>query len=301
MDPVIWLVLIAIFVLTLFVVLYFQLSGNKKIEIEKTRPRVVGGESAVITGGVRRRSRNIRSRLAAVQRARGQVEPIPEEDGEEDDGDGGDGIGEGIEEENIPSGKIGTKKLKRIQEKAERKAMREQEEAAREDKKKREALREKERQQEHEEEQESKKQEEEEEARQRVEQERQEHEEYLAMKEAFMVEDEGEGAVDDTEARGVKDFIEHIQRNKIVYLEDLAAEFGLKTQEAIDRIQSLQEGGELTGVIDDRGKFIFISQEELEAVATFIKQRGRVSITDLVTSSNTLINLQSETETLAAV
>ncbi len=54
-------------------------------------------------------------------------------------------------------------------------------------------------------------------------------------------------------------------------------------------------------MIDDRGKFIFISQEELEAVATFIKQRGRVSITDLVTSSNTLINLQPETETLAAV
>ncbi len=30
--------------------------------------------------------------------------------------------------------------------------------------------------------------------------------------------------------RGVNDFIEHIRRNKIVYLEDLAAEFGLKTQ-----------------------------------------------------------------------
>ncbi len=36
-----------------------------------------------------------------------------------------------------------------------------------------------------------------------MEQERQEHEEYLAMKEAFMVEDEGEGAVDDTEVRSV--------------------------------------------------------------------------------------------------
>ncbi len=147
MDPLIWLVLIAIFVLTLLVVLYFQLSGNNKsefelsiidmtitsvcpapfvVETEKTRPRVVGGESAVVTGGVRRRSRNIRSRLAAVQRARGQVEPIPEEDGDEGAGDGGgDGGDDGIEEENIPSGKIGTKKLKRIQEKAERKAMRE--------------------------------------------------------------------------------------------------------------------------------------------------------------------------------
>ena len=32
------------------------------------------------------------------------------------------------------------------------------------------------------------------------------------------------------QSRGIQDFIEHIRRNKIVYLEDLAAEFGLKTQ-----------------------------------------------------------------------
>lgn len=54
------------------------------------------------------------------------------------------------------------------------------------------------------------------------------------------------------------------------------------------------ESGDLTGVIDDRGKFIFISQEELKAVATFIRQRGRVSLTELASSSNSLINLQPE-------
>jgi DDRGK domain-containing protein 1 len=52
--------------------------------------------------------------------------------------------------------------------------------------------------------------------------------------------------------------------------------------------------GILTGVMDDRGKFIYITEEELQKVCTFIKQRGRVSITELAQSSNELINLKSE-------
>ena len=48
------------------------------------------------------------------------------------------------------------------------------------------------------------------------------------------------------------------------------------------------------GVTDDRGKFIYISPEELQAVAKFIKQRGRVTISELAESSNTLINLQTD-------
>jgi hypothetical protein len=85
----------------------------------------------------------------------------------------------------------------------------------------------------------------------------------------------------------------------------------LKTQDAIDRLQKLVQDGSLTGmvywkllnlqyltlqilslgVIDDRGKFIYISREEMEAVAKFIRQRGRVSLSDLAESSNQLIQL----------
>lgn len=50
----------------------------------------------------------------------------------------------------------------------------------------------------------------------------------------------------------------------------------------------------LLGVTDDRGKFIYISPEELEAVAKFIKQRGRVTISELAESSSTLVNLQTD-------
>ena len=62
----------------------------------------------------------------------------------------------------------------------------------------------------------------------------------------------------------------------------------------------MQAEGQLTGVIDDRGKFIYITVEELEAVARYIRQNGRVSISDLAASSNRLISLEPDTSTLAA-
>ena len=65
-------------------------------------------------------------------------------------------------------------------------------------------------------------------------------------------------------------------------------------QDAINRVNDLIGEGRLTGVMDDRGKFIFITREELEAIAKFIKQRGRVSISELAESSNLLINLNPD-------
>ena len=40
-----------------------------------------------------------------------------------------------------------------------------------------------------------------------------------------------------------------------------------------------------SGAIDVRVKFIYISREELEVMAEYIKQQGRISITELVASS----------------
>ena len=43
-------------------------------------------------------------------------------------------------------------------------------------------------------------------------------------------------------------------------LEDLAAHFKMKAQDTIDRVTELLDQGHITGVMDDRGKFIYISQ-----------------------------------------
>lgn len=112
------------------------------------------------------------------------------------------------------------------------------------------------------------------------------------MKEAFSVEEEGyDQEIKEDEENLLEQFLQYIKQNKVVVLEDLAAYFSLKTASVIERIQELQATGSLTGVIDDRGKFIYISQEELEAVAKFVRQRGRISITELAENSNRLINL----------
>lgn len=83
-------------------------------------------------------------------------------------------------------------------------------------------------------------------------------------------------------------------------LEELAAEFGLRTQEAIMRVQALESMGRLTGVMDERGKFIYVSEEEMRAVADFIAQKGRVSIADLAEKSRTLIRFPDPAAAAAA-
>ena len=44
--------------------------------------------------------------------------------------------------------------------------------------------------------------------------------------------------------------------------------------------------GRVTGVVDDRGKFIYITNQEMQKVADFIQERGRVSLADLAVQSN---------------
>lgn len=86
------------------------------------------------------------------------------------------------------------------------------------------------------------------------------------------------------------------QRKKVVVLEELAHEFGLRTQDAIARVEELQASGRLQGVTDDRGKFIHVTAEEMDKVAAFLRSRGRVSITQLARESSQLVRLRGEEE-----
>ena len=170
----------------------------------------------------------------------------------------------------------------------------EAEKAEREERKKRLEKEDEERKERDEKEKEEERKQEEEEKRIREEKERKEYEEYLKLKESFAVEEEGfDENPDEIKENQLEIFIQYIKDTKVVFLEDLAAHFQMKTQDAIDRVTTLIEEERLTGVIDDRGKFIYISQDELEAVAKFITQRGRVSIAELAENSNRLITLQT--------
>lgn len=122
--------------------------------------------------------------------------------------------------------------------------------------------------------------------------------EFEKWKGEFSIDAEGttENEVQDGDRDLLADFVEYIKKHKCIPLEDLAAEFKLRTQECINRITSLESMGRLSGVMDDRGKYIYISQEEMKAVADYIKRQGRVSISHLASKSNQFIDLESKAQ-----
>ena len=79
----------------------------------------------------------------------------------------------------------------------------------------------------------------------------------------------------------------------MVLVEELAARFGLKSKDALLRLRALYEMWRVTGVLDDLGKFIYVSAEEMDAVAKFVRQRGRVAIAEISDNSHRLITLSS--------
>nr|XP_039263693.1 DDRGK domain-containing protein 1-like [Styela clava] len=235
-------------------------------------------ESRDANADVVRRRRNIRAR---IQESTNHQQGDAIEEIENDDEKG-------------PAEKIGAKKLKKIQEKEEKRKLREMVEAERGERKKRQIEEEELRKIKEEKQIEFEKQKEEEERLVKEQKEREDHELYLEMKKSFEIDEEGQCENDDEEQEQSKlqIFIDYIKENKVVLLEDLASHFGMRTQEAIDRVKDLLEDESITGVIDDRGKLIYITMDELQAVASFVKRRGRVAISDIAAESNKLIDLQ---------
>lgn len=252
-------------------------------DIEKTP---VNTQNAAVQGRPIRRAagvRNVRHRMQGNANHQSYEEDNRQVDEDNDDAD------DKIE---LPDHKVGAKKRAKLAAKAEKKLQREAAERDREERKKREQLLQEERDKQAEKERAEELRIEEAEKKTREEKEKKEYEEYLKMKEAFNIEEEGyEQENKEGEENLLQEFLTYIKQNKVLVLEDLAAHFGLKTASVVERIQELQANGNLTGVIDDRGKFIYISEDELQSVAKFVRQHGRISVTELAEYSNNLINL----------
>ena len=112
----------------------------------------------------------------------------------------------------------------------------------------------------------------------------------------FTVEAAGEQAL--TQEAGeaqLTRMVEYLQQRKTAALEEVAAEFGLRTTEVVTKVQKLESEGRITGIMDDRGKFIYISKEEMTAVSEFIRSKGRIAIAELASKSATFIDLEGKT------
>lgn len=188
--------------------------------------------------------------------------------------------------------KLGKKKQLKLQAKEEKRQQREQEAVERKERKEREEKSMEERRQKELEEERIEKEREEEERRQKEERERREYEEYLELKKAFTIEEEGHDQNPDDldNASVLNQFVDFIKTAKFMYLDELAAQFKLRTQDVIDRLKYLQDSGVITGLFDDRGKYIYLTRDELDHVTKAIRQRGRISFSDLSKISNELID-----------
>jgi len=127
----------------------------------------------------------------------------------------------------------------------------------------------------------------------RAEREKNESEEYNRWRGQILVEQAGLEQKTRKEREEREDqIVELLKRKKVVQLEDIASKFKIATAEVVETLKTLEKDSRISGVIDDRGKYIYITQEEFQAVARYVQRKGRVTIDALVTESTKLINLE---------
>ena len=125
--------------------------------------------------------------------------------------------------------------------------------------------------------------------------------EFDEWKTMFSVDGEGETAAAADEASLLTKFETLIKSRKVVILEDLAADFKMSGQAVRERLEALIEMKRLDGVLDDRGKFIYITPEEFDAVAAYVHEQGRISVSALAAASNSLVRLTPDEAAVAAL
>ncbi|GAB2230633.1 hypothetical protein Droror1_Dr00014913 [Drosera rotundifolia] len=281
MEDIIVAILSMLLVLALVPLYIWKRRQHSKSSAEhREEPQAPVRENVVRAMGSRRmRRRNAAG--ASTSTAPATVEEVVGESDEEADDDQNEG------------GRLSKKEKKR----QEREAQRQAEQAARESKQtKQDWYAESRRKRDEEREEQERRLEEEAKARQAKEEEANALE-FEKWKGEFSVDAEGTTENEVQESQDLlSDFVEYIKKHKCVPLEDLAAEFRLRTQDCINRIASLESVGRLSGVMDDRGKYIYISQEEMQAVADYIKRQGRVSIALLASQSNQFIDLEPKVQ-----
>ncbi|CAL8076635.1 unnamed protein product [Calicophoron daubneyi] len=257
-------------------------------------------QPAVIAGGARRRVANVQG----VRRPAARMRDVRDSDDEAVNEHAEVEVRERLvnqpnndDDENTdqtPKKKIGAKKAAKLAEKERRKEEREAEERYREHQRKLEDMEIEKRKKAEAEAEKAAAEAAALEAKRLEEEAAREQAEYEKLKVDFSVEDEGTEVIQ-RDSKAETEFnaqiIAAIQEAKIIPIEHLALDFGLKTEACVERLRSLLASGQLTGLLDDRGKFIYVTKDEYEAVAQFIEKRGRVTLTELVENGHKLIQI----------
>jgi hypothetical protein len=98
-----------------------------------------------------------------------------------------------------------------------------------------------------------------------------EQEEYDKWKDAFTVAEEGEDNIDINSEDLINEFINYIKLRKVVSLEDLSGQFKLNANDIVERLKVLESQGRICGIIDDRGKYIYMNEKEIQVIIIYLE------------------------------
>ena len=119
-----------------------------------------------------------------------------------------------------------------------------------------------------------------------------EDEEYDKWKNMIKVGEEGEDRMDFTKEETINQFLDYIKIRKVVSLEDISGTFKLNPNDIVMKLNQYEKEGRIMGIIDDRGKYIYITEKEMGLIEKMLMNRGRISKTDLIKECNRLIRFE---------
>ena len=119
-----------------------------------------------------------------------------------------------------------------------------------------------------------------------------EDEEYNKWKDMIKVGEEGEDRMDFTKEETINQFLDYIKIRKVVSLEDISGTFKLNPNDIVMKLNQYEKEGRIMGIIDDRGKYIYITEKEMGLIEKMLMNRGRISKTDLIKECNRLIRFE---------
>jgi hypothetical protein len=130
----------------------------------------------------------------------------------------------------------------------------------------------------------------------KMEQQNKEEDIFNQWKVDFTIAESGEDNLDFNNENLIGDFLNYIKLRKVVSLEDLSGEFKISSADLVDRLLQFEKQGRICGIIDDRGKYIYLTDKELSMIEKLFIHRGRISKTDLIKECNKIIRFMPTDE-----
>ena len=119
---------------------------------------------------------------------------------------------------------------------------------------------------------------------------------YNQWKDMMKVGEEGVEKLDFKDEEVINKFLDYIKIRKVVSLEDISGTFKLSPNDIVLKLNKFEKEGRITGIIDDRGKYIYITEKEMSLIEKMFINRGRISKADLIKECNRLIRFEPTEE-----